>query len=321
MPGAKLNADLWIHEYISPTDIYSHGITRVLAHRQTQFQEMYIVESGGFGKGLVLDGKWQSCTGDEFIYHEPLVQPACVLHGGPKNVLVLGGGEGATVREVLKWSSVERCVMVDIDGEVVEACTQHLPEMHQGAFDDPRTELVIGDALHYLDESEGEWDLVISDLADPIEHGPSFPLFTKEYFVKCRRALANGGMFVLQAGPVSPPEMMLHVRLINTLRAVFPRVTSLVSGTASYGSPWGFGLATERELETWCPPAEEVDRLLAERTTGEFRMFDGVAMQGVMNVRKDLREAIQRETTVYTTEAPPRFFGAGVAGGNGPSGQ
>ena len=82
---------------------------------------------------------------DEFIYHEALVHPACVLHGDLKNVLVLGGGEGATVREALKWNTVERVVMVDIDGQVIDACKEHLPSIHQGAFDDPRTQLVIGD--------------------------------------------------------------------------------------------------------------------------------------------------------------------------------
>ena len=87
MPGAQLGTDLWINEYISPWDIYSHGVTRVLAHIDTDYQQLFIVETGVYGKALVLDGKWQSCTGDEFLYHEPLVHPACVLHGDPKYVL------------------------------------------------------------------------------------------------------------------------------------------------------------------------------------------------------------------------------------------
>ena len=142
-----------------------------------------------------------------------------VNHGAPRTVLVLGGGEGATVREVLKWKTVERVVMVDIDGEVVEACKRYLPEMHQGAFDDPRTELVIGDALAYLDRADQTWDIIISDLSDPIEEGPSFRLFTKEYFAQCRRALKPDGYFVVQAGSLAPPEMGLHVRLVKPIRS------------------------------------------------------------------------------------------------------
>lgn len=307
MAGAELKADVWIHEYISPWDIYAHGVTRILAAARTDYQDMQIVESGLLGKGLVLDGKWQSCTGDEFLYHEPLVHAPCVLHGAPVNVLVLGGGEGATVREALRWRSVRRVVMVDIDGEVVEACKRHLPEMHQGAFDDPRTELVIGDALGYLDDSESEWDVIISDLSDPIEEGPSFALFTKEYFEKVRRALKSEGVFVVQSGPVSPSEIEAHARLASTVRSVFGVSRSYSSYTPSYGAPWSFIIGASNPVEL--PGAAEIDRLLSEQRVTGLRMFDGEAMQGCFSLPKHLREAIERETTVYTMANPPRFFG------------
>ncbi len=169
MAGSELKADLWVNEYITPWDIYSHGVSRILAYKKTAFQEMYIVESGAYGKALVLDGKWQSCTGDEFIYHEALVQPAMIAHQEPKTALILGGGEGATTRELLRWKTIEKVMMIDIDGDVVEACKEHLPEMHQGTFDDPRFELVVADALEVLDTTNDQWDIIISDLVDPIE--------------------------------------------------------------------------------------------------------------------------------------------------------
>ncbi len=312
MAGAELRADVWINEYLSPWDIYSHGVTRILAAARTQYQDMQIVESGLYGKGLVLDGKWQSCTGDEFMYHEPLVHAACVLHGAPESVLVLGGGEGATVREALRWSSVKRVVMVDIDGEVVEACKKHLPEMHQGAFDDPRTELVIGDALGYLDDTAGEWDVVISDLSDPIEEGPSFALFTKEYFEKVKRALKPGGVFVVQSGPVSPPEIEAHARLASTVRSVFGASRSYASYAPSYGAPWSFIIGGPDPIDV--PGVAAVDRLLKEQGVTGLRMFDGEAMQGVFSLPKHLREAIANETTVYTMASPRKFFGKNEVG-------
>ncbi|MDJ0562000.1 MAG: spermidine synthase, partial [Microcystis sp. M53599_WE4] len=119
MAGSELKADLWVNEYITPWDIYSHGVSRILAYKKTAFQEMYIVESGAYGKALVLDGKWQSCTGDEFIYHEALVQPAMIAHQEAKTALILGGGEGATTRELLRWKTIEKVMMIDIDGDVV----------------------------------------------------------------------------------------------------------------------------------------------------------------------------------------------------------
>ena len=312
MAGSELKADLWINEYITPWDIYSHGITKVLAYKKTAYQEMYIVETGAFGKGLVLDGKWQSCTADEFIYHEALVHPALIAHQNPKRVLVLGGGEGATIREILRWKSIVKVTMIDIDGEVVAACKQYLPEMHQNAFDDPRVELVIADALKVLDTTTETWDIIISDLSDPIEEGPSFALFTKEYFAKLKRVLNLGGYVVVQAGPVSPPELSYHARLINTLKAVFPHVISLSANTPSYGWPWGFALCSTETIDINIDP-NLVDKLLAAKTVGGFRFLDGITLLGVLQTPLYVRKAIAEETTIYTSEAPPKFFGSGVA--------
>ncbi len=308
MAGSELQADFWMSEYITPWDIYAHGITRVLAYQKTAFQEMYVVESGAYGKALVLDGKWQSSTADEFLYHEPLVQPAMICHGSPRSVLILGGGEGATAREVLRWRTVERVLMVDIDGEVVAACRQHLPEMHRGAFDDPRLEVAIADALDLLDTREDRWDIVISDLSDPIESGPSYQLFTQEYFQKIQRVLAPGGYFVIQAGQVMPPNLALHARLLKTVGTVFPHVVSYASHTPSYGSPWGFGLAAAEPIVTR-PDPEAVDRLLASETTGGLRAIDGLALLGMLQTPKYIRDAIAAETQIYTQAAPPTFFG------------
>jgi spermidine synthase len=311
MAGSEVKADLWITEYITPWDVYSHGVTKILAYQKTAFQEMYVVETGAYGKGLVLDGKWQSCTGEEFIYHEVLVQPAMIAHQNPRTALVLGGGEGATIRELLRWKTLEKVMMIDIDGEVVEACKTYLPEMHQGAFDDPRVELVIEDALKVLDTTTETWDIIISDLSDPIEEGPSFALFTKEYYAKLKRVLNPGGYVVIQAGPVSAPGIKYHARLINTLKAVFNHVAPMSAITSAYGAPWGFALCSEQPINT-LPDVAAVDRLLAEKTTGNLGFIDGSSNLGVMQTPVYIKKAIASETTVYTLEAPPKFFGTGV---------
>ncbi len=307
MAGSEVGAVLWLSEYITPWDIYVHGVTKVLAHKKTAYQEMYIVETGVYGKALVLDGQWQSSTGDEFLYHEPLVHPAMIFHGSPSKVLVLGGGEGASIREVLRWKTLEQVTMIDIDGEVVEACRQYLPEIHASSFDDPRLKLIIGNALDFLDTSAERWDVIISDLSDPIEEGPSFKLFTKEYFEKIFQVLAPGGFFVVQAGPVSPGAMKLHVRIVNTMKAVFPNVQSYSSYVPTYGQPWGFVLGS-REMINTRPKKETVNQLLREKTTGGFRMLDGTTLLGILQVPKHLREAIATETEVYTLAEPPKFF-------------
>ncbi|AFY39584.1 spermidine synthase [[Leptolyngbya] sp. PCC 7376] len=315
MAGSELKADYWVNEYITPWDIYSHGITKLLVYKQTQFQEMAIAETGAYGKALILDGKWQSCTGDEFLYHEPLVQPAMIAHGNPKKVLVLGGGEGATVREILRWKSVEKVMMVDIDGEVVEACKEFLPEMHEGAFDDPRLDLRIEDAFKILDTTTEKWDIIISDLSDPIEEGPSFKLFTKEYFAQLKSVLAPGGLVVVQAGPTAPAEVKLHCRLVNTLKTVFTNVTSYSSFVSTYGAPWGFALCRDTELDTM-PDSAEVDQLLAEKTNGGLKLIDGQTLLGLLQTSLFVRQAIATHTEVYTLAEPPKFFGKGQATSN-----
>lgn len=314
MPRATVHAQAWVSEFISPYDVYWHGVTQVLAHRQTAWQDMLIVESGSYGRALVLDGKWQSSEKDEFLYHEPLVHVPMVIHGSARRVLILGGGEGATAREALKWRSVEKVTMVDLDREVVEACRQHLACMHQGAFDDPRTELIIADAAEFLEQTPpGSWDVIISDLSDPIEEGPSFKLFTLEYFEKCRRALARDGVFVIQAGPVAPPEMAMHVRLNRTVHRCFGWATSYCSYVPTYGSPWGFVLSGNRPEPPVVNPAE-VDRLLSHAVSRPLRMFDGQAMLGLLSIPRHLRQAIEQETQIYTLAHPPRFFGEGSLG-------
>ena len=310
MAGSEVKADLWIKEYITPWDIYEHGITKILAYKKTAYQEMHIVETGAYGKALVLDGKWQSCTGDEFLYHEALVHPAAIAHQSPKKVLVLGGGEGATVREVLRWQSIERVLMIDIDREVVKACQEHLSEMHQNSLQDPRVELLIADALEVLDNTEEKWDIVISDLSDPIEEGPSFQLFTKEYFSKIKSILTPGGYAVIQAGPVAPAEITLHARLVNTLKAVFSQVCSYASHVPTYASPWGFALCSDTEIVTR-PDPEVIDKLLQEKTKGGFRLIDGITLLGMLQTPTYIRRAIAEQTQVYTIKEPPKFFGKG----------
>jgi spermidine synthase len=307
MAGSDVRADFWISEYITPWDVCLHGVTKVLAYRKTEYQELYIVETGAYGKGFVLDGKWQSCTSDEFLYHEALVQPALISHGQPRKVLILGSGEGASAREVLRWNTVEQVVMVDLDRELVEACREHLPEIHQNSFEDPRFKLIIGDALQVLETIETGWDVVISNIADPLEAGPACQLFTKEFFEKVRRVLSPQGFFVVQAGPVSPALGAFHIRLAHTLKAVFPNVQPYSSYAASYGTPRGFAMASAQAIDTQPNPAV-IDQLLQEKTRGGLRMIDGTALLGLLQLPLYLRRAIAAETQIYTQDNPPRFL-------------
>jgi spermidine synthase len=291
MTLSPAHSGLWFQEFHTPWDLYGHGVTHVLAHCQTPFQEAYIVETGAYGKGLILDGHWQSTVGDEFLYHEPLVHTPCVLHGSPRRVLILGGGEGATLREVLRWRTVETVVMVDIDGAVVDLCQTHLAEMHQHSWDDRRVQLVIADAQDYLAElrrTQQTWDVIISDLTDPVVDGPAAPLFTQEHFQQIAQALNPGGFYMMQGGSLNPPELAMHTQIVKTVATAFAAVQTCFCYAPTYGVALGLILASQSPWNA-CPNPATIDALLATQTTGNLRMFDGISLLGILNVPKHIR--------------------------------
>src|SRR5882724_3808935 len=136
----------WFTEHVTSHDSHRHQLRKIILKTKTRFQQVVLADTYAFGRCLILDGEIQSAERDEFIYHECLVQPVMTLHPRPREILILGGGEGATVREILRHPRVRRVTMVDIDGEVVEFCRKYLASWHQGALENAKTRLSIEDA-------------------------------------------------------------------------------------------------------------------------------------------------------------------------------
>ncbi len=215
----------------------SYLCRRVVYSGRSRFQRIDVVDTLAFGRMLFLDGIAQSAESDEFIYHEMLVHPALFSHPRPRSVLVIGGAEGATIREVLRHPTVERVVMVDIDGELVEVCRTHLSQWHRGSFDDPRVELVIGDGRRFMAESRETFDAVVLDLSDPEAGSPAQLLFTLEFYGLVRDRLNPGGTVAVQGEGLSPGDIALHARMKNTLDRVFPRVMTCPYTLPSFHRP------------------------------------------------------------------------------------
>jgi spermidine synthase len=264
---------------------------------------MEILETASYGKCLVLDGRIQSSVGDDFIYHETLVHPAMVLHPRPESALVIGGGEGATLREILRYPSIRRAVMVDIDRGVVEACRTHLPEMHQGAFDDPRTELRHEDARGWLERTAERFDVAIVDLTEPLEAGPACLLFTREFYQLLSDRLTPHGTLALQAGMTKLGELDFYAAMVRTLHAVFPFVGPYQSFIPCFGTPWGFAVAGKRDDPRALTP-EIVDRRLAERAVAPMRFYDGLAHQHMLSLPVFLRKAVADSPRIITDDEP-----------------
>ncbi len=294
----------WFFETTTPAEGHMHAIKRTVVEAQTKFQHVEIMETVSYGKVLVLDGRIQSSQADEFIYHEALVQPGMLAtEGSPHNALVIGGGEGATVREILKYPSIRRAVMVDIDAEVVELCKKHLPELHRGAFEDERTEVRCEDARAYLEKTSERFDFIAVDLVEPLEEGPACLLFTKEFYTLVRDRLTPGGTMTMQAGMTKIAELDFYTSIHRTLREVFPVVAGYQTFVSCFGTPWGFILGGKK-VDPRRQDAQTVDKLIAERVSGPLDYWDGATHQHAFNLPKFIRKAVDAQTRIVTDAHP-----------------
>ncbi len=312
VPGGPDDPGFRFSEFITPADRYEHDVAEIYVQGRSKFQDFVIGRSTVWGRMLILDGVVQSTEADEFIYHEGIVHPACYAAAAVapvRDVLVLGGGEGACLREVLRWPTVQRVTMIDIDGEVVDACREHLPNHHQGAFDDPRVHLLHRDAVQYLRElPDASLDVVISDMTDPVEAGPSTFCFTVEFFEQIKRVLRPHGVVAVQAGPSSPVEIALHAKVIRTLQSVFPDVIPYSVDAPCYGRDLGFVIASRADQRSRLS-AEDIAAMDAE-LIGRHRWLTPDLLVGKLSVPPFLREAIAQRADVYSEAAPPSTAGA-----------
>ncbi len=300
--------DKWLEDKVSDSLVQRHRLDEVLVSGRTPYQAYQIARSRNFGRCLVLDGKIQSTDADEFIYHEALVQPAMITHPAPRRVFIAGGGEGATLREVLRHATVERAVMVDIDAEVTALCRRYLPEHSAGAFEDSRTELHHADARQFLAESSEAYDVIIIDLPDPIEAGPAYLLFTQEFYRLVSDRLAPDGIIAVQAGAAALTELLNLTAVHHTLKSVFPVVAACATHMPCFGGPWGFCLAS-RQLDPAALTAEEVDKRIAARGISGLRFYDGITHRGMFALPRYVREALARQTRLITDAAPLYLYG------------
>ena len=301
-------------------------LKRILHSSQSEFQQIDVIDSY-FGKTLVTDGKTQSAEFDEFAYHESLVHPPLFtyIHRTgkiPKTVFIGGGGELATAREALRHPGVERVIMVDLDGAVVDVCVEHLPTWGgETVKSDPRFELIIGDAYEYLLNTKKSFDIVIMDISDPIEAGPGIMLYTKELYQHVASCMPPNGVFVTQAGiadAVPPPHADAGDRdttcfgpIKNTLGEVFDVVLPYTQSIPSFGSDWGFVLAfSPPEGESKDSPIlsiDQVDTLIEMNIKGgasALKMYDGITHQRMFHLTKAVRKHLSSDTRVMTKDNP-----------------
>mmetsp|Transcript_24725 Transcript_24725/g.71391 ORF Transcript_24725/g.71391 Transcript_24725/m.71391 type:complete len:350 (-) Transcript_24725:163-1212(-) len=303
---------LHYREHLAKDLYYSMPITSVLFNGRSKFQSVQIFSTKHFGKVLVLDNKMQSAQSDECLYHESLVHPALLSHPHPEAVFIGGGGEGATLREVLRHKNVKRVVMVDIDQIAVKMCRDNLPEWNGGVYDDPRVEVIYDDAGKYLATSGERFDVVIMDISDPIEAGPGWVLYTKEFYQKLKRdSLREHGVLCTQSTACSVNMITEGFTVINqTLKKVFAHVCPYRIDIPSFGAPWGFHICSDNAEFLLSPdtPPGEIDELLEARLGADqivkLKHYEGYAHRHMFSLSKYERLACEREKRLLSTDNP-----------------
>lgn len=255
--GFRMN--LWFTEKYGNGAKFSIQIDRQVVSEKSYFQQIDVFDTPEFGRILVLDGCLMLTEKDEFIYHEMIVHPAMAVHPAVKRVLVIGAGDGGTIRELTRYPEIEEIDMVEIDRRVVEICQTYLQQT-ACKLDDPRVKLHIADGLKYVRTRKNYYDLILVDSTDPF--GPGEGLFTREFYGNCFSALSENGILINQhESPYYQNDALAMQRAHRQLRAVFPLATVYQVHIPTYPSGhWLFGFAS-KGLE----PVKDCD---AERWNG-----------------------------------------------------
>jgi spermidine synthase len=202
-----------------------------------------MVETDEFGTMLLLDGMVMTTDKDEFVYHEMVAHVPLFTHPNPKSVLVVGGGDGGVIREVLKHPSVEKAVLVEIDGKVIEYSKKYLPNI-AGGLDDARVEVIVGDGFMHIAEAENEYDVIMVDSTEPV--GPAVNLFTKGFYSGISKALKEDGIFVAQSdNPWFTPDLIRDVQ--RDVKEIFPITKLYIANVPTYPSGlWTFTIGSKK---------------------------------------------------------------------------
>lgn len=262
----------FVAEALSPDFGFYLRASRVLAERRSPLQHIQVLDTPLFGRAMRIDGCFMTSEGDEFFYHEPMVQLPAVSHGDVRSALVIGGGDGGSARELLRHRQMARVLMVELDADVPAMAREWLPGLSAGAFDDPRLALRIGDGRSYMVHDDGErFDQIVLDLTDPF--GPAVQLYTAEFYAACRQRLTPGGVLSLHIqSPVHRGQTL--ARIVASLRTAFAHVSPYFQYVPLYGTLWGMALASDRVEPTLLPPAE-IDRRIDALGLRHLKLYNG----------------------------------------------
>lgn len=248
---------LWFTETENSNLALQYNVNKVLAHKQTKYQELIVVDTDRFGRTLILDGAVQTTVADEYVYHEMIAHVPLFTHPNPEKVLIIGGGDGGTVRETLKHKSVKEVHLVEIDPDVVAVAKEYLPEISCG-LSDPRVIIQHTDGIKYVADHEDEYDVIIIDSSDPV--GPAVGLFREEFYADVNRALKDDGILVAQTeSPWLNVDIMMP-EIYQGIKAAFPITRMYLCYIPTYPcGMWSFTLGSKKYDPLEVDPSQIID--------------------------------------------------------------
>ncbi|CAG4889802.1 polyamine aminopropyltransferase [Paraburkholderia gardini] len=273
----------------APDAVYGFPGARRLASVDSPFQHIEVWDTPQLGRLFTLDGRPMTSTGDEFIYHECMVHPAALTHPAPRAALVLGGGDGGAARQLLRHREIGRIVVAELDAEVVRLTRVHLPEVHGAAFDDPRVELVIGDAARYVETAGERFDLVVFDLTPP--DSPAAGLYTTAFYTALKRLMTPDAVLSLHLG--SPYFHAPRIAaLLRDLRAAFRVVRTMGTFVPLYGSQWLMATASDTLDPAATATIEACGTRLADRQIERLRFYDATVHASLFTAAHAARDKL-----------------------------
>lgn len=231
----------------SPAYSVTWGINDIIYTEKTPYQNLSIIETEEFGRALVLDNILQTTINDEFYYHEMIAHVPLFTHADPRRVLIIGGGDGGTAREVLKHKSVESIDLVDIDECVIAACRKYLPEL-SCSFDDPKVNVIITNGVEYVQKQKSKYDVIIIDSTDPFPEGPAMDLYSRDFYKNVYHCLKDDGLFVSHTeSPCFSFSRHIFQEIQKRINACFPLTNVYITCVPSYISGyWSFTIGSKR---------------------------------------------------------------------------
>lgn len=288
LPSQGTRIDSFAVEALSPDLGFYLRTTHRLAERRSPMQHIEIVETPLFGRAMRIDDCFMTSERDEFFYHEPIIQLPAVSHGRVRSALVIGGGDGGSIEELLKHPDMERVLMVELDADVVDMARTWLPNIHRGAFLDRRVEVHIGDGHAFINQCTEKFDQIVLDLTDPF--GPAVALYTADFYAACQRALSPGGVLSLHIqSPIHRGPTL--ARIVASLKSAFPIVRPYLQYVPLYGTLWGMAMASD-SVDPLTLTAEEVDRRIAALGLRDLQLYNGATHHALLAQPNYLRELL-----------------------------